>query len=294
MIFITWLTLLMYTIYTLYVSRKLKSLLYVGLSVVLLGLIVSIQLLPSIEFIQSTARGAGFSPQQSLLYSFPWKNFATLLNPFIFGSPHNGTFPFDNFMEGNIFWENNIFIGLPALILVFFSFLSVRKKKNSQVLFLVLLCLTSIFLMTGKYSPFYFIHSMKPFSFFRAPSKYSIMLIFSLSLLVGYGLQYILSYTHNKKLKPVYSHGLCIILFTATVFQLYQFHTSYSITDSPKNLLQSPPSADQLYGDSHYRYISYGSAVPWNHLFVKEGWQDMTGFNYCLLYTSILPDWDLI
>ena len=144
-------SLLMYTIYTLYVSRKLKSLLYVGLSVVLLGLIVSIQLLPSIEFIQSTARGAGFSPQQSLLYSFPWKNFATLLNPFIFGSPHNGTFPFDNFMEGNIFWENNIFIGLPALILVFFSFLSVRKKKNSQVLFLVLLCLTSIFLMTGKY-----------------------------------------------------------------------------------------------------------------------------------------------
>ena len=88
MIFITWLTLLMYTIYTLYVSRKLKSLLYVGLSVVLLGLIVSIQLLPSIEFIQSTARGAGFSPQQSLLYSFPWKNFATLLNPFILSLIH--------------------------------------------------------------------------------------------------------------------------------------------------------------------------------------------------------------
>ncbi len=291
MIFVSWLLIVMYTGYKTYLSSIYKPLVYLGLSGLLIGMISSIQLLPSLEFIQSTARGSGFSPQQSLLYSFPWKNLATLVDPFIFGSPHDGSFAFKNFSDGNIFWENSLFISLPALILSAIALVNLKKSKDPLVLFSVILFFTAVFLMTGKYSPLYFIHSLKPFSFFRAPSKYSILAIFSLSILSAYGMNYLLGFLSKRKLPQLVIEGIFITIFFISVFQLYNFHRTYSIADSPDNLLQEP-SDSRDFSNPHYRYVSYGSASPWNKMLVKDGWKDMSGFNY--VQNALVPNMNVL
>jgi hypothetical protein len=280
MMFISGLVLGLYIAFQIWVKREFRSLFYVAFAGILVALLAAIQLLPSIEFIQSTARGAGFSPQQSLLYSFPWKNFATLLDPLIYGSPHNATYPLGNFFEGNIFWENSFFISIPGLVLLLIGLVQVRFKKKNLILFFGILLVGGILLMTGKYSPFYLVHSMKPFSFFRAPSKYIFIVIFSSSVLVAFGYECIAGLV-QKRFRTIL-FVTCISLIT---FQLYSFHNEYMITDSPKNLLESTQDFPK---DDKFRYVSYGSSLIWNKALVEKGWQDMAPFNN--LKSALVPN----
>lgn len=280
MMFISGLVLSSYVAFHVWVKREFRSLLYVASAGILVSLLAAIQLLPSIEFIQTTARGAGFSPQQSLLYSFPWKNFATLLDPLIHGSPHNATYPLENFFDGNIFWENSFYISIPGLLLLLLGFSRIRLKKKNLMLFIGMLCVGGILLMTGKYSPFYLIHSIKPFSFFRAPSKYIFIVIFSSSVLVAFGYQHIAELI-SKRFRSIL-FVLCVCLIT---LQLYMFHREYMITDSPKNLLES---TQDFANDNQFRYVSYGSAAVWNKALVEKGWKDMAPYNN--LQRALVPN----
>lgn len=285
MMFISALILGAYALYHIWKNRRSTLLLYVGCMGLIVCLLSAIQLLPSAEFIQLTQRGAGFSPQQSLLYSFPWKNLATLINPFIFGSPHNGSYPLENFFDGNIFWENTLYISIPGIFLVAVGIITMKTKRKDIRFFLTFLCLIGISMMTGKYSPFYLIHSIKPFSFFRAPSKYIFIVAFSISVLAGFGYQYIKETMQKRKIIRSVQRIFFIICLFCIVFQLYAFHTQYMIMDKPENLLTDRsdlPKSDQ------YRYVSYGSAPVWNKNLIKNGWKNMSPYN--ALQKALVPN----
>jgi len=285
MMFISGLILGAYMLYHFWKNRALKIFLYVGCMGLFVCLLSAIQLFPSAEFIQLTQRGAGFSPQQSLLYSFPWKNLATLFNPFVFGSPHNGTYPLQNFFDGNIFWENTLYISIPGILLVAVGIMTMKTKRKDMKIFLTFLGLVGLCMMAGKYSPFYFIHSIKPFSFFRAPSKYIFIVVFSISVLAGYGYQYFNETMQKRKINRSVQNIFFFICVSCIVFQLYAFHSHYMIIDKPENLLTDRadfPKSDQ------YRYVSYGSAPVWNKILIKNGWKDMGPYN--ALQKALVPN----
>ena len=112
----------------------------------------------------------------------------TLLYPFIFGNPANASYKLFNQQGIDIFWEKVAYTGLIPLILVFFGIFNKAKKSDYEKA-IILLLTVSIFLVLGKYSPILFVYLFPPFNYFQIPARFLVLMIFSLSVLAGYGLE---------------------------------------------------------------------------------------------------------
>ncbi|OGK37722.1 hypothetical protein A3F32_02265 [Candidatus Roizmanbacteria bacterium RIFCSPHIGHO2_12_FULL_42_10] len=281
-VFMTGLTMLAIGVY--YFSKKkisVKNLCYTIISLVFFVSLSAIQLLPSLELIHLTSRGAGFDIQGALQFSFPWSQMITFLLPFAQGTPSTGNWQLFSLNGGNIYWENIGYIGIAGLLLAVFGLVR-NGKKNNFTLFSGILMTITLLVMTGKYSPLYLLHSFLPFSYFRAPSKYILIFVFFLSVLCAFGaqsLQHFLS--ADKRTKKSAGIILCAILILL-VLDLWHFHKVYTIYDEPEKLLSPPPVTRDIRNDTvgMYRYISFGGSKLWNGVFLKSGWQSMDEFYY--------------
>ena len=146
------------------------------------------QLLPTLEYLQQTPRATALDMEYALTYSFwPWRILGLFL-PDLFGSPVRGDF----WGYGN-YWEDAIYMGiLPALLAVGCVWKKLRENDASgrMVRFLLIVGGISLVLSLGKNTPifpFLFRH-IPSFSLFQAPARWNLILIFSLSLLAGFGL----------------------------------------------------------------------------------------------------------
>lgn len=156
------------------------------------------------------------------------------LHPF-FG---NFTQAIYNNFTGN-YSENIVFIGYSVLILAFFGILTARKTKYGQLLllcFIVFLLFSFgpylhingqwIFLHNISIPLFGFLNEIPVFNMIRAPSRYDIMIMFSISLLSGFGIQYILN-----KLNLCRKDKKTLILSFISVIILIEFFAVIPVQD---------------------------------------------------------------
>lgn len=145
------------------------------------------QLLPTAEYLSLSQRAGTLDREFALTYSFwPWRLLGFFF-PDLFGSPVSG----DYWGYGN-FWEDAIYIGIfPILLGLGAIGRSLRSAAGDYALekFLFVLSLITLLLALGKNTPvFPFLFDYVPtFNLFQAPSRWNILLIFSLALLAASG-----------------------------------------------------------------------------------------------------------
>lgn len=153
-------------------------------------LISAAQLLPTMEYLALSQRASSLDREFALTYSFwPWR-FLGFLFPDLFGNPAVG----DYWGYGN-YWEDAIYIGiLPILFALGAIWRAIRKPSNQVSIdrFLLVTSIITIIFALGKNTPiFTFLFDHVPtFNLFQAPSRWNLLLMFSLSLLAARGAEF--------------------------------------------------------------------------------------------------------
>ncbi len=175
-----------------------KAFFFAGSGVFLAILLASIQLLPTAEYLQQSQRANAVDYDYAVNYSFwPWR-FLTLFAPDLFGNPAHGDYWFNVY-----FWEDAIYIGFLPISLAIAAIISagffkkgikgeneVRSSSPAFILGLVVLIVAVFFVAMGRYTPIFpFLYRYVPtFALFQAPTRISILAVFSLAILSGMGI----------------------------------------------------------------------------------------------------------
>jgi len=249
---------------------KFKRVFLLALAVFLGIGMASVKIFPFYEFKNISVRSQGLSFNETTTQSFLPKFFLTLIYPFVFGNPANGSYQlFKNGLD--IFWEKAGYIGIIPLLLVFFGIFN-KEKKSSYEKALIFLLIVSLLLVLGRYSPIFFVYFFPPFNFFQIPARFLILLIFSLSVLAGYGLEIL-------PLKKVNRSALIFLLivfsFASSMFILNLYHPTVAV----KDFLKSPESANFLKGKTG-RIYQLGASWPYIKQLQTQGWQDISYYLY--------------
>ena len=225
----------------------------------------SVQIIPVLEFKSLSVRSQGLSLSEATTQSFSPKYFLTLIYPFIFGNPANASYQLFNQQGIDIFWEKAGYLGIIPLILVFFGIFNKEKKSNYEKATIFLLII-SIFLVLGKYSPILFIYLLPPFNFFQIPARFLVLMIFSLSVLSGYGLE---RWRPEKINILALKFILIIFVFFSSLFILYLYHPTVSVKD-----LFKPPESSNFLKGKEGRIYQLGASWPYIKELQTQGWQN--------------------
>jgi len=181
----------------------------------LAGLICAGQLLPSFEMLKQTER----SPQAVL-----WPLELIQLNNLTF----HGILGDDRQPGYNLFWGGHLFntwyplyyslyIGFGALLL---SLVSLFRLKDRRIKLWLIVGVLFFLMSCGKYSPFFFIYQHIPvLSSIRFPVKFFIGSIFCLSLMAGYGLDWLRENNLPSAFKKVLATFLILSLLGYMAFK---------------------------------------------------------------------------
>lgn len=154
--------------------------------------IAAAQLLPTGEYLMQSQRSSEVSYDFAVSYSFwPWR-FLTFIAPGLFGSPVSG----DYWGYAN-YWEDAVYIGLLPFFLVIYALVTHRKRKQKTkytgpgfIGFLLGIILITFLLALGRNTPIFpwLYKNVPTFDMFQAPTRITILAVFSLTLLVAIGL----------------------------------------------------------------------------------------------------------
>ena len=162
--------------------------------------LAAIQLFPTFEYLFNSQRAEKVDSLTAMTYSFwPWR-FLTLFAPDLFGSPaQNNYWGFGNY------WEDAIYVGMLPLLLfltafIYFGMWLIKNKQHDfkastslkMCWFLIGVMFISIPIALGKYTPLFpFLYQHIPlFDMFQAPTRINLLVVFSLSLLAGFGIDH--------------------------------------------------------------------------------------------------------
>jgi len=165
------------------INRLTRVTILFGGSVLAAACLAAVQLLPTAELLSLSQRSGGADFDFVMTYSFwPWR-FIGLLAPGFFGSPAAGGYwGFINY------WEDAVYIGLLPL---FLALGAAFKRRVRPAWFFILTALVSFTLALGIHTPvFPFLYRFVPsFDLFQAPTRFSILAVFSLAMLAAIGLE---------------------------------------------------------------------------------------------------------
>lgn len=154
---------------------------------ILAFLMASAQLLPTLEYLLNSHRAQTVDPELAMTYSFwPWR-LLELLVPGAFGRPQSNLFwGYANY------WEDAIYVGALPLLLAFgagVGALRGRSDRGRLTGFLVGVSGLSLLLALGNNTPVFpwLFHHIPTFDLFQAPTRWNLLLVFSLALLAGFG-----------------------------------------------------------------------------------------------------------
>ncbi len=272
------------------IKKNIKLGLFISLVVgIVMSLILSlVQFLPSKELLTLSRRKNGISLSEATYFSYPPKHFLTLIRPYFFGDPRKGTFPIFTLNNGNIFWENTGYIGIIPLIFVILSIFKIKKNNNIQ--FYWLLLILSILLMMGKYSPLYFIYSIPPFSYFRVPSRFILLFVWSLTILSGFGIQVLIKFI-KQKVNFFTATLITGILILIGIIDLFNFSYNYNPLGDADAWFEKPETVSS-FNKKEGRYYTLGSAYQWNSHLLTKGWKNTQPFYY--FRNDIEPNMNII
>jgi hypothetical protein len=147
------------------------------------------QLLPTLEYLANSQRSSSVGREFALTYSFwPWRLMG-LIAPNLFGSPVSG----DYWGYGN-FWEDAIYVGVLPVVMAIAGWIRqsrAGRPHTGLVRFLAVAGGLSLLFALGKNTPVYpFLFDHVPtFDLFQAPTRWTLILVFSLSLLAAVGVE---------------------------------------------------------------------------------------------------------
>ena len=158
-------------------------------------LLAAIQILPTLELIQSSGRRGGLDFQTVSGWSLHPMNLLQLVFPRVFGDffrlTRNGSWA-AAFFENREPYLLSCYLGVLSLLLALFGLLLSERRWMSRTLAVV--ALLALLLASGKYGPAYGqLFKICPlFRYGRYPVKYLLTFNFCLALLAGYGMHRIL------------------------------------------------------------------------------------------------------
>ena len=248
-------------------SNKRKIIFLVFIAYFIALLLAGPQTLPALEFFNNTNRS---SSNYAITYdqNLKVKQLATLIYPYFFGRPQNGSYAFGKITDP---WEGEYFIYyLPFafLLLGIWSFL--RQKHKSYTVFLLLFTLAEL-LALGKNSPIYIIHSLPFFSSFRFPSRYNLLTVFFLCVLSAYGYQYFIAKIKNNSFRIFVTLIVAIIL----LFESSRFFSDFHMLTNSENLFVSHPMTKFLKNNKLERlFTTYLADEQVNEAYLKNGYNN--------------------
>lgn len=169
-----------YFIYMACLMRKeislIKSSCWYGVVVLLYFLLSAVQILPTVEFLQNTARNT-LSYTDAIKDSLPLRG----LSGFFMDGLLRDTY--ESWQQ----WEFGCYIGVGSLMLVM---VGVARRSDTETIFFAGLALLALALMLGENTPIYkiFFYGMPGFSFFRVPARFDYLFLFSIAVLAAQGL----------------------------------------------------------------------------------------------------------
>lgn len=170
------------------VRKTFKFSAFMFVSPLIIGaLISSVQILPTLEFLQSSARGGGVDYLFASSFSLPPKQMIAFVLPFFFGSPLDNSF----WGIGN-FWGICGYLGTIGLV---FAGLSLFIKKNIYIKIFFVLAVFSVSYALGKYFIIFplFYKFIPLFNLFRVPARMLFFYTFSVAILAGIGFDFFIS-----------------------------------------------------------------------------------------------------
>lgn len=252
-------------------DRKKISLLFILAGFFALGL-SAIQLLPSQEFVSQSIRNKGVSLSEITRFPYPTKHLLTFIFPFLFGNPANGTYPPFNKNWG-IFWENTAYVGILPIIFLMFALIINIGKKNLKFVYITIFII-SILLTFGNNSPLYILFTIFPFNLFRVPSRFLLLVAWSIAILSSYGLKNIQIKLSKTKIGNIF----IMLFFIIASYQLFNFGRNFIVLDKTENWLKKPKSVEVLNKLPKGKVYSISSALNWNKEFLKNGWKNPSEF----------------
>lgn len=262
-------------------SRKLAFILPAMGLILFIGLI-AVQLFPSKELLDISVRKDGFILSEAAKYSFPWKHFIGFVQPNFFGTPQNGTYPVFTKFDNSIYWENNGYIGVIPLLFFLIAFF--KKKKTTHEKFYTYLLFLAALLMIGKYSPLYFIYSFPPFSFFRVPSRFILLFVWGLVIVVTYGIDFFREKAQKFITNKFKLAIFVLIMVAGTTTQLLYYGYTYNPIGKASEWFKEPVLTQKL--SSTERSYTVASGLLWNTFFLKDGWKNLSPFLTMQNYTK--------
>ena len=150
-----------------------------GLTLGLLFLLSSVQLLPFLELKAHSIRIAGLSYPEAITWSFAWKDFIQFFIPDAFGY----------FSSTKKYWSNQswlltLYWGITPFVLSLFYFISTDKKR---IVLISLMFVSLVFALGGNTPAYKLLHHIPPFSSIRYPVKFIFLFIFLVAVTAGLG-----------------------------------------------------------------------------------------------------------
>ena len=204
---------LIYLLFKTYELKSLKLFLFVSLSFILGGLLSSVQVFPSFEFINLSNRAAdqAFLPGRQDWF-LPPQNLIQLVSPDFFGNP-------TTYNYWGI-WNYAEFVSYVGIIPLFLALLSLFKR-NRVVNFFWFLAITSlIFALQNPISKIPYLLNF-PFVSSMQPSRVIFILGFTLSALCAFGLDLLLKDNFKKKF---IAPALFLFLVIISLIFISKFH----------------------------------------------------------------------
>ena len=273
-------------------SQIAKRSLFVFLTIILSVLISALQLLPSVFLVLESARFSSAFTVQFNHLTFNPKDILTILNPFIFGNPREGNYPYYFAIPP---WDGTLYIGIIPLVFLLFFFKFFNYFKNHKDLIKVLI-LSSVFfflLAWEQSSPLYFLFSLPPFSFFRFNSRFLVIIILVLAVFSAFGFSYFtdkILLVKNKKIRllsTLLSVLMILILFLEQMFLTYTYH---NLVD--KSTFLSRPKL-MSYIKPKDKILTYGAHEIINEALQRRGFSKDRSLYFDITKNSLAADFNL-
>lgn len=261
-------------------ERKLKPALKVSayfIAMVGLGFLISaVQFLPGIAYLQFSPRGGigrGYSFATS--WSMPALELFDLITPHFSGL-------LDNYWGTNYFKQHTEYLGILPLILA--GIAVAYRLRDRYVKFFLGLALLGVLMALGGHTPFYKIpyHLFPLLKKFRAPGMIFFITSFSLCVLAGFGIQFIIEKfkeAQNRK----FVRGLIVAGAVVGVLGLVCTLARDSVASGLRGLVESTLNAQYGSGGAQQKLAAFDNNLP---AFIKGLWLAV-GFvlaNFLLLF----------
>lgn len=145
----------------------------------LLFLLSSVQLLPFLELKAQSIRITGLAYSEAVTWSFAWKDFIQFFLPDAYGY----------FSSTKKYWSNQswlltLYWGITPFVLSLFYFISTDKKR---VVVISLMLVSLLFALGGNTPVYKLLHFIPPFSSIRYPVKFIFLFVFLIAITAGLG-----------------------------------------------------------------------------------------------------------